>query len=125
MSDWVLIVEDDLEIRAALCEVLEDRGIEVRAAQDGLAALKALSQASGDLPYLILLDLMMPNLDGRGFREQQLLNPAWAQIPVVVLSAYRDVLAASTGLRAVESLKKPVDLKDLLRVVREYRPHAA
>ena len=63
--------------------------------------------------------------DGRGFREQQLLNPAWAQIPVVVLSAYRDVLAASTGLRAVESLKKPVDLKDLLRVVREYRPHAA
>lgn len=124
MSDWVLIVEDDLEIRAALCEVLEDRGIEVRAAQDGLAALKALSESTS-LPYLILLDLMMPNLDGRGFREQQLLNPAWAQIPVVVLSAYRDVLAASTGLRAVESLKKPVDLKDLLRVVREYRPNAA
>jgi CheY-like chemotaxis protein len=70
-------------------------------------------------PCLIILDLMMPKMDGRTFRHKQLERAAVAEIPVVVISAYRDVEQNARDLRAVNWLPKPLNLPALLQVVRE------
>ena len=114
----ILVVDDDVEIREALLDVLQDNGYEAAGAVNGRDALQKLKQ--GEHPCLILLDLMMPVMDGRAFREEQLRTPALAEIPVVVVSAYRDVEARSAGLEAKAHLTKPLQIEDLLRVARQY-----
>ena len=68
---------------------------------------------------LIILDLMMPVMDGSAFRGEQLQRPAAADIPVIVVSAYKDVEARARALGAVQWLAKPFDLMALLRLVEE------
>jgi CheY-like chemotaxis protein len=120
----VLVVEDDLEIRETLIEVLGEHGYEVVGAADGQEALSAL-RAGGAQPCLILLDLMMPRMDGRAFREAQVADAALASIPVVVLSAYHDVAENARDMRAAEHLRKPVRLAELLRIMRQHCACAA
>jgi CheY-like chemotaxis protein len=115
----VLVVEDDREIRDTLIEILGEHGYAATGAADGLEGLAAL-RGPGDRPCLILLDLMMPRMDGRGFRAAQLADPALAAIPVVVLSAYRDVDVDAREMQVSEHLRKPVRLGDLLRVLRTH-----
>jgi CheY-like chemotaxis protein len=117
MSFAVLVVEDDLEIRESLLEVLEEAGYAAQGAANGRAALTALAQ--GPKPGLILLDLMMPVLDGAGFREAQLADPEIAHIPVVIISAYHDVPTSARQLGVSRALKKPIDLDQLLALVGE------
>ena len=85
MSHTVMVVEDDVDIRQALIEILEDHGFGTLAARDGADALNILSHAT-ELPCVILLDLMMPVMDGATFRQVQRQDPRLASIPVVVLS---------------------------------------
>src|SRR5690349_16993945 len=85
MGRRVLVVDDDADIRETVSLILEDEGYEVQSAQDGAAALGVLR--AGPLPDVILLDLMMPVMNGWQFREQQTRDPRLAAIPVVVLSA--------------------------------------
>ena len=87
----VLVVDDDLDIRSALIDVLEDHGFEAKGAINGRDALDKLQAAGEEKPCLIVLDLMMPVMDGRAFRETQLGKPALAGIPVLIISAYRDI----------------------------------
>jgi CheY-like chemotaxis protein len=115
----ILIVDDEPMIRDSLVEFLEDHGFEAVGAANGLEALSELSHAAR-LPCLILLDLMMPFMDGRSFREEQLADPELSGIPVVVFSAYQDVAVAARELRAAAHLKKPLRLPDLLRLVEEH-----
>ena len=112
-SRLVLVVEDDADFREALVSALEHAGYEVIAAVNGAAALQLLQWRI--VPSVVLLDLMMPVMDGRTFREHQLADPALASIPVIVLSAdaQAEDLATSLGVQAV--LKKPVDLEVLLQ----------
>jgi CheY-like chemotaxis protein len=117
----VLVVEDDVDIRESLVEALEDHGYEVIAVANGREALDVL-RAGGPAPCLILLDLMMPTLDGRGFREQQLQDAALASIPVIVLSAYRDVAADVGPMRVAGFLRKPVRLEDLIGAATRHCP---
>ena len=112
MEGFILIVEDDLELRIALREALEDEGYRVQSAADGLEAFRLLQ--GEPKPSLIILDLRMPVMDGFTFRKQQLANPALASIPVACLSA-SDSLEPSEGL--IASLTKPIELSDLLAVV--------
>src|SRR5262249_1755713 len=84
-SGIVLVVDDDSDIRGALCELLEDEGYRVVAASNGEEALVYLN--SRERPCVILLDLMMPVMDGWEFRRQQQKDPRWSQIPVVVITA--------------------------------------
>ncbi len=115
----VLVVDDDADIREGLRDILEDEGhdvAEARNGQDALARLRALVPA----PDLILLDLMMPVMDGLEFRRQQLLDPALAGIPVVVLSADGHVDVGSTLLAATQRLRKPIPLDQLLALVERY-----
>jgi CheY-like chemotaxis protein len=119
----VLVVEDDLEIRESVMELLEDHGYEPIGAENGLEALDKLRQP-GPQPCLILLDLMLPKMDGRTFRQRQLQSPELASIPVVVISAFRDVSQIAQEMKA-DLLKKPFKPTELLNVARRYCPSAA
>lgn len=102
----ILVVDDDELVCAALRTFLADEGYESMAAGDGEQALRLLQ---GCAPDLILLDLGMPVMDGRRFREEQLRDEQLARIPVIVLSAER--FADVPGVAAV--LRKPLDLQQL------------
>ena len=119
MSHTVLVVEDDVDIRQALMEILEEHGFAALGARDGAEALDLLSRAA-ELPCLILLDLMMPVMDGASFREAQREDPRLASIPVVVLSAYRDVDRHAAPLDAVSVLRKPPSVRELVTVLRTH-----
>jgi CheY-like chemotaxis protein len=119
MSHTVLVVEDDVDIRQALVEILEDHGFGALSARDGAEALSILSHAT-ELPCVILLDLMMPVMDGATFRQVQRQDPRLASIPVVVLSAYRDVDRHAAPLDAVSVLRKPPSVRELVTVLRTH-----
>jgi CheY-like chemotaxis protein len=105
----LLVVDDDPATREALCDVLRDEGHEVLEAGDGQQALDWLRAHLAALPDAILLDVMMPVLDGAGFRREQQAEPALATLPVIVVSA------APAGVEgALAVLRKPFDLAVLL-----------
>ncbi|HEY3451411.1 MAG TPA: response regulator [Myxococcales bacterium] len=113
----VMLVEDDPDIRAMVSQLLELEGFTVKACEDGHEALSVLR--AGERPFLILLDLMMPKMNGWQFRAEQMRDAALAAIPVVVLSG--DVRGQDPGsVRADGYLKKPIDLDVLLEAVRRW-----
>jgi CheY-like chemotaxis protein len=111
----ILVVEDDADIRSALCAILEDEGYRVARAANGQEALGLLH--AGLRPSVILLDLMMPVMDGSDFRAAQLREPELASIPVVVLTADGRFQEAAETLAAAAAFAKPFELKLLLRVL--------
>lgn len=121
LANRVLVVEDDTEIRETIVDVLTDHGFEVIGATDGLEALTQLRDPE-DRWAVVLLDLMMPNMDGRTFREQQLQDRELASIPVVVVSAATDVHETASELRAAAAVTKPVRLEDLVAIVSRFCP---
>ena len=115
-NERILVVEDDEGIRESIIMLLEEHGFQATGAPDGRSALLAL-RAATELPGLILLDLMMPVLDGWAFRTQQLADPRLAAIPVVILSATNEPARAARDLHVEEILQKPLDVPRLLSVV--------
>ncbi|WP_199243141.1 response regulator [Vitiosangium sp. GDMCC 1.1324] len=111
----MLVVDDDPDILEALSEILEAEGFEIRRARNGKEALDRLEP---DPPQLILLDLMMPVMDGWEFAQRMRQKPAVANIPLIVLSADRNVGSKATDIGAVGHLAKPFELNDLLDMVR-------
>lgn len=113
----ILIVEDDPAVRAALSELLRERGYEVACATDGKDALAQLGTRPA--PSLILLDLAMPVMDGWSFRAEQRRDPKLAAIPTIVLSAS---LAADPhaldGLEPDAALVKPFEIDRLIAAMR-------
>ena len=116
----IFVVEDEEMIRESIVEFLGDNGYDAVGAAHGREALDKLAASSDPPPCLILLDLMMPVMDGRAFREQQLQDPDLAEIPIVVFSAYRDVAKTAGELHAVGHLPKPLKLEELLRMIRRH-----
>ena len=112
----ILFVEDDADIRDTLADVLEEDGYTVKSASHGQEALELLH--GGLRPSLILLDLMMPIMNGWQFRAQQLKEPDLSGIPVVVVSAGANIEQSAAGLSAAGFVKKPVVLDTLLNAVR-------
>lgn len=114
----LLIVEDDPDIRTDLAELLRGEGYDARTAVDGR---DALAQLRGGLsPKLILLDLMMPVMDGWAFRAAQLGDPVLAAFPVVLLSGSGNVSQHAVDLQAVGWIRKPFALDDLLQTVARF-----
>jgi CheY-like chemotaxis protein len=113
----ILVVEDDTDIREALLEILVHHGYAAVGAEHGRDALDKL-ESNAERPAVILLDLMMPVMDGPTFRREQLRRPDLAAIPVVVISAQAS-LADAEGMNASARLRKPLQMAELLRVVRE------
>jgi CheY-like chemotaxis protein len=112
----VLIVEDDEDLREMMAQLLTLEGFQAATVANGREALDYLHQAGK--PDVILLDLMMPVMDGWEFRRQQRADPAIAPVPVIVLSALDQNRAAS--LDATAFLKKPLDFDRLLTLVRSH-----
>jgi CheY-like chemotaxis protein len=115
MNSQVLLVEDDEDIRTDLAAMLEDYGYSVTATCDGAAALDYLR--SRERPRVILLDLMMPVMDGWALRLELLKDRALASIPVVVLSGAGSIPTEAAALGAVAFVTKPFDTKRLLELV--------
>lgn len=114
----VLVIEDDDAIRETLADILQYEGYAVTTASDGREALARLR--SGPYPALILLDLMMPRMNGWEFRAEQLVSQEFAAIPVIVLSGAHDGQRQATFLNASGFLPKPIEVLRLLEVVRHY-----
>ena len=111
----VLIVEDEDTIGEVVADALLLEGYQVRRARNGHEALEMLREW---LPQLILLDLMMPVMDGRAFRTaQRRLDGGAADVPVIVLSGAREVRARADELDAVEAMSKPFDLDHVIAAV--------
>ncbi len=115
----VLLVEDDADIRASVTDILRETGVEVVGAADGDDALRYLRSAA-EPPRLILLDLMMPVMDGWSFRAAQLADERLAKSPVVILSAATDVRRHAAQLRVDDFLVKPLDVPTLLDAVERH-----
>jgi len=110
----ILLVEDDLNVRAALRAVLESEGYEVAESGNGTEALATLRV--GPRPALILLDLMMPGMNGWQFMDEVRVYPDLRQIPIIVVSAY----GSGDGVRsagATDYVRKPFDPASLLDVI--------
>ena len=118
-GDTVLLVEDDEDIRVSVTEILRDEGFNVIPAVDGDDALRWLRGAA-EPPRLILLDLMMPVMDGWAFRAAQLADARLADIPVVILSAATDVRRHAAQLHADDYLVKPLDVPLLLNAIERH-----
>jgi CheY-like chemotaxis protein len=112
----ILIVEDDADLREMMAQLLTLEGFRANTVANGREALEYLRK--GDKPDVILLDLMMPVMDGWEFRRQQQANADLSKVPVIVLSALDQARAADVN--AVAFLKKPLDFDRLLELVRQY-----
>jgi CheY-like chemotaxis protein len=112
-----LLVEDDPNVREAMEAVLRMDGYEVVSAEDGADAMERLK--GGLHPCLILLDMLMPRMDGVQFRTAQLEHPDYAAIPTLAYSAdgNQQAKAVVLGLRF---FKKPTDIEPVLELVEQY-----
>lgn len=119
----VLVVDDDDDVRTALAEVLADLSFVPQEASNGDEALRQLLDGAPE-PCVILLDLMMPVMDGYEFRARQAADAKLSRIPVVVLTAHANVGAEAERLKAAAVLRKPVSLEQLQEVVERLCPEA-
>jgi len=111
----VLVIDDDYAVLDAIKEVLEDEGYEVSLAANGLEGLKELRR--GNRPCVILLDLMMPVMNGWEFRQEQLQDQSFAAIPTIIVTAHTRADESSRELEASGCLQKPAQPEQLLAAV--------
>ncbi|MBI4510960.1 MAG: response regulator [Deltaproteobacteria bacterium] len=118
----VLVIDDDLDIRETLATVLAEEGYAVASAANGEEALGYLARAPA--PRLILLDLMMPVMNGWQFCARQRELPELASIPVVIISADGNLQNHVKEIKACSFLKKPIHLNELLDIVGRFCPRS-
>jgi CheY-like chemotaxis protein len=118
---YVLVVEDDADIRDSLKELLGDEGYEVATAVDGADALTQLAQRTE--PCLMVLDLMMPVLDGWQVLERMRKDPSLPHAAVVIASATAPP-QSEISPPVVASIRKPLDVPRLLRELETHCPQA-
>ena len=111
----ILIVDDDLEIRREVSEILQEEGLDVMVASGGAEALRLLRSAR--MPAVILLDLVMPRTNGWEFRRAQLAEPALAGIPVLVFSSFDSGPRNVAELHAAGFITKPFTIAALLAAI--------
>src|ERR1700694_5032961 len=114
MGARVLLVEDDADASEALAGVLAGRGLSVLAADEGRKALELMATWR---PAVVLLDVHMPGMGGREFRQRQLGDPRIARIPEVVITGDPEA-----GLTANRTLQKPFTPDDLLGALAQFLP---
>jgi two-component system response regulator MprA len=119
VTDRVLIIEDDPEVREALAEGLSSAGLQAELAVDGEDGLRRL--ADGIPPSVILLDLRLPRLGGAEFLQRLRADSRYDALPVISMTAGAD----RPGSAVAAHLRKPFDLDDLLDIVRSLCGHLA
>lgn len=114
----ILVVEDSQDLQELLARLLGRHGYRLSRAFNGKEALEALGGMS-QLPSFILLDLMMPIMDGFEFRERQRQDPRLADIPVVIMTADAEPEAKSALMGAHAYFRKPLlDIESFLKVAK-------
>lgn len=111
----VLVIEDDPDVRETILAALSAQGWEATGAADGGEALIHL--ARGETPCVILLDLMMPGMDGWRFMDELRVRPSLSSIPIVVISGYGTAEGVQS-LGAAEYLRKPFAMARVVEIVR-------
>jgi CheY-like chemotaxis protein len=115
----ILVVDDDVDIREALADVLAQRGYAVLTAVNGADALRVLREAPVQ-PSVILLDLMMPVLDGYGFLAQQRADPLLAKLQVALITAGHGIDRALLG-EGTPVIPKPFNFANLMATIERLR----
>ncbi len=115
-TQTILVVDDDEDVRSSVADALVDLGYRTETAGDGRQALEFLSAAPSP-PNLILLDMMMPEMDGWTFMSELHKVPDLASIPVVIFSAYGNPREVAGQLGAAGYLRKPLRLEELAQAV--------
>jgi CheY-like chemotaxis protein len=115
MKKTIMVIDDDVDLREAVLEALEEEGYHTIGYGNGRDALEGLRRQ--DRPDLILLDLMMPTMNGWQFRAEQMQDAGLATIPVVVMTASRQFDPGS--IDALEYVQKPLSLETLLETVKK------
>ena len=115
----VYVVDDDVSIRESLSDLLADEGYHVITASNGREALEKLRRLGDNRPCLILLDLMMPVMNGPQFFVEKQRDPSLAAIPVVVISADGNLMQRASAFGA-EYIPKPVRLDTVLKAIERY-----
>src|SRR4051794_25669356 len=118
---FVLVVDDDPDIRESLETVLGIHGHPVATAADGSEAIELLRREPAP-PCLILLDLMMPGMNGFELRAELEADPLFADIPVIIITGAGVLADEKAGSLRAEILRKPFDLKALLSTVKRFCP---
>jgi two-component system chemotaxis response regulator CheY len=113
----VLVVDDDTDIRESISHLLEFEGYKIAMASNGVEGFAQLKEKR---PSLILLDLMMPVMDGWQFKTQLDSNPEFNGIPIVVVSADGNIREKSESIGVSEFLTKPIEIEHLLKIVEKY-----
>jgi len=121
MPEHILVVEDDSDLRDTLSDALRMEGYDVVAVEHGEAALRYLQ--SGLKPCMILLDLMMPVMDGWTFRREMLKDDDLAAIPVIVMTAVQP--ARANAIPSDEVLYKPLEMGTVVAAVQTHCPDGA
>jgi CheY-like chemotaxis protein len=115
----ILIIDDDLDIRREVSEILREEGVEVLSARSGGEGLRLLRASKP--PAVILLDLMMPETDGWEFRRAQLADPALAGVPVLLFSSFDTGPRHAAELHAAGYLTKPFTIAELMSAIARFR----
>jgi CheY-like chemotaxis protein len=119
----ILVVDDDEDILTLVCLVLELEGYRAIPARDGIDALRILNEQ--ELPSLILLDIMMPRMNGEELASALKASPRFSTIPVIFMSGDNHAREKTRTCRVQECLVKPVDLDRLLSAVQQFTPRPA
>jgi CheY-like chemotaxis protein len=115
LASWVLVVEDDVDLRESIRALLRLGGYTCLTAANGEEALELLRR--NGMPCLIVLDLMMPIMDGWSLRRELLADTSLASVPVVLVSGADDVAEEARRLGAIDYLVKPVESRAILDLV--------
>jgi len=115
-NPYLLLVEDDLDLAEVTAEILQQHGYEVSISPNGLAALHSLARRPADL---ILLDVMLPIMSGLEMLQEVRSQPAMTNIPVVLVTAMRELLEPGPGVLHDAIVTKPFEPAQLLRVIDE------
>ena len=118
--ETVLVIDDHADLRDGLQVVLRREGYEVETAAHGREALNKLH--TGLRPCVIVMDLMMPVMNGFEFREAQLADPTLASIPLIAYSGVTDPRRTAQQLHAAAYVNKPTEVEELASVVRQFCP---
>lgn len=122
MQGAILVVDDDPDIRLMVSMLLRRRQFPVETAESGASALEQVKKHGR--PDMILLDLMMPDMDGWTFRQKMLEDVELAGVPVILLSAANDVARHAARLGVAAYLTKPFESSSLFRLIETYyQPH--
>lgn len=117
-APYLLLVDDDVDISATIKAILTDEGYEVICVHNGIEALAHL-RAHDKLPALILLDIMMPKMNGYEFRTEQLKDKTLSSIPTILFSAAGS-FEVDNSYQFTAIVKKPLDLDHLTALVKNY-----